>query len=96
MTRPSNALLARFDSMPCFIEAGLESRVETALNAVVGHERANELLATVATATGDTFWYPADDWRACFRPYVVSNGILQIPVADRDRIAALGFWGLDD
>jgi hypothetical protein len=27
----------------------------------------------------DNFWYAADDWRACYRPYVVADGILQIP-----------------
>jgi signal peptide peptidase SppA len=29
---------------------------------------------------GETFWYPVDDWRSSYRPYVVRDGILQIPV----------------
>lgn len=29
---------------------------------------------------GDGFWFSPDDWRARYRPYVVKDGVLQIPV----------------
>lgn len=76
----SNPLIAAFAGEAALIAAGAEVRFEACLNAVAKHEHAETLLNERA-AEGDGFWFAADDWRAGYRPYIVSpSGVLQIPV----------------
>jgi ClpP class serine protease len=76
----TNPLLARFADMPALIDPGSAARFEADLGAVLRHPRADELMASVNASADDGFWFSSDDWRSAFRPYVVRDGILQIPV----------------
>lgn len=53
---------------------------QESLNHVLMHEHAKDFDANYAASQEEDFWYDDDDWRADYRPYVVVNGILQIPV----------------
>lgn len=89
-----NPLIAMFASSLALVAPSEASHVEACINAVSQHPRAQEILYA-ETQANDTFWYPADDWRAQFRPYVVEKGILQIPVKGvllNDFGWALGNW----
>lgn len=88
----TNPLLARFADVPSLVEPGMAARFEACLQAVVQHERADALLSAV---NDDGFWFAADDWRSAYRPYVVRDGILHIPVKGvllHDFPWALGSW----
>lgn len=76
MTHP---LLARFGSEPCLVSADKKDWFESCLNAIVKAPHADEMLNNVY-ASEDGFWPAADHWTAAYRPYVVRDGILQIPV----------------
>jgi signal peptide peptidase SppA len=87
-------LKARFAGVPSLIEPAMQSRFEASLAAVLRHPRAEEMLSARADV-GDGFWPAADDWRAAYRPYVVVDGILQIPVKGvllSEFPWALGSW----
>lgn len=89
-----NPLLARFADVPSLIEPGFAARFEADLGAVMRDENSGKLLSTHASA-GDDFWFPADDWRSAYRPYVVRDGILLIPVKGvllSDFPWAFGSW----
>jgi ClpP class serine protease len=91
-----NPLLARFADVPALIEPSFARRFEADLAAVVGHEKAGELLsASTALSADDGFWFAPDDWRSAYRPYVVRDGVLQIPVKGvllHDFPYAFGSW----
>lgn len=74
-----NTLMARFEGEPSLVVPGFEAQFEACLQAVMRNPRADEMLAETA-ATDDGYWPPADSWKAAYRPYVVRDGILQIPV----------------
>lgn len=76
MTHP---LLGRFMSGPALIAPESRGWFEASLRAAAEHPRMADMLDASATAD-DGFWPPADDWRAAYRPYVVRDGILQVPV----------------
>ncbi|KRR16872.1 S49 family peptidase [Bradyrhizobium retamae] len=76
----NNPLLARFADVPALIDPRSGSRFEADLSAILRHPRAHELMASAELNAGDGFWFAADDWRSMFRPYVVVDGILQVPV----------------
>lgn len=75
----NNPLLARFAEAPALIDPRSSNRFEADLSALLRHPRADELMAA-SLSSGDNFWFAADDWRSAYRPYVVVDGILQIPV----------------
>lgn len=100
-----NPLLARFMAGECaLITPGREDWFRSCLHAATAEPRLGELLAEassmrgmmIAAADGDDgFWYSPDDWRASYRPYVVTDGVLQIPVKGvllHDFPWALGGW----
>ncbi|WP_438278088.1 S49 family peptidase [Nitrobacter sp.] len=90
----NNLMLQRFAGVPSIVAPVMKERFEACLNAVLGHPRAEEMLFAQAGAD-DSFWPPADDWRAGYRPYVVVDGILQIPVKGvllHDFPWAIGTW----
>ncbi|QPC91441.1 S49 family peptidase [Mesorhizobium sp. INR15] len=72
-----NPILARFQDQPALIEEGHSAWLEGCLSAVAA--RLGELEKADAAAA-DSFWFAEDDWRAYYRPYVVKNGILHVPV----------------
>lgn len=74
-----NALLARFEGAPSLVVLGAEAQFEASLQAVLRSPHAEDLLSASAPAD-DGFWPAADAWQARYRPYVVRDGILQIPV----------------
>ena len=79
-----NPLLARLQHEVVHVAADRARWTESCLNALMTHERAADLTAPsdirMASSEDDGFWPPKDDWRANFRPYVVKNGVLLIPV----------------
>lgn len=90
----NNPLLARFASRPSLVAPEMREWFEGCLHGVAGHPRAAEML-DVAAQADDGFWPPADDWRAAYRPYIVRDGILQIPVKGvllHDFAFAVGGW----
>jgi signal peptide peptidase SppA len=90
----NNPLLARFEGVPAYLASERRALFESCLSAVVTHERAAEMLSESAQAD-DGFWPAPDDWRAALRPYVVRDGILQIPVKGvllHDFAFAVGRW----
>lgn len=70
----TNPLLAQFADQVAMVSPDQAARFEACLNAAVEHPRFAELAAVSAHTD---FW--AEDGGWC-RPYVVENGILQIPV----------------
>ena len=90
----NNPLLARFASRPSLVAPEMREWFEGCLTATASHPRAAEMLEANAYAE-DGFWPAPDDWRAAYRPYVVRDGLLQIPVKGvllHDFSFALGGW----
>jgi signal peptide peptidase SppA len=88
-----NPLIARFADVPSLVAPMLRERFEAVLNAVAREPDAGKLMT--AALSGEEFWFAADDWRAKYRPYVVKDGILQIPVKGvllHDFPWAIGSW----
>jgi signal peptide peptidase SppA len=74
MQPASNPFLARFADAPALVAADRRDEFEAALSALAADPAVRELVAD----TGDAFW-DAPGARY-YRPYVVANGILTIPV----------------
>lgn len=74
-------LLQQVVQSPLLIDPASEKLFQQCIEHIVGHEHSEKLLAAAIGANeDDNFWPEANDWRAQFRPYVVKDGILQIPV----------------
>jgi capsid assembly protease len=75
----SSTLLARFENQPSLVAPEMQGLFESCLV-----QAANQLerleKATDKPQMIDDFWFSDDDWRSFLRPYVVREGILQIPV----------------
>lgn len=85
----SNTLLSRFAGEPALIEPAQQARFEACLAAASQHPLFDKIMASPVRSDDDQddddFWADDDfdsddDWRSALRPYVVVNGILQIPV----------------
>lgn len=74
-----NPLLARFAGEPALVAAERRDRFEACLDAVMAIEHGSAMLHEGASAD-DGFWPEPGSWKATFRPYVVVDGVLQIPV----------------
>jgi signal peptide peptidase SppA len=93
----NNSLLTRFANEETMVAPDKMARFESCLR---GAEAATESIeARLADgdqmALMDDFWPEPGDWRAAYRPYVVVDGILQIPVKGvllNDFPWALGSW----
>ncbi|HLP69054.1 MAG TPA: S49 family peptidase, partial [Rhizobium sp.] len=66
-----------FSDAPALLSPEHVGRVESCLHALAQHPHAIDMLSDMA---GEDFWGDSDGWRATLRPYVVKNGVLQIPV----------------
>lgn len=91
-----NPLLARFDCEPALVAPEFQARFESCLAAVMGSDHRAVMLGSAAASGDDTFW--SDDptnWRSVLRPYIVRDGVLQIPVKGvllNDFPYAFGSW----
>lgn len=75
-------LLEKVTSDPLLISASSEALFQASVMHVLGSDHATAMLDSAAAAGADDDFWPTDanDWRAAYRPYNVSNGVLQIPV----------------
>jgi signal peptide peptidase SppA len=73
-----NPFLARFANEPSLIQPGAESRFQAMLNAVALDPRLEQAESEIRA--DENFWGEPGSFKAMLRPYVVLNGILQIPV----------------
>lgn len=80
MTIPAqNLLLARFADQPVLLDQNSGPLVASLLGTMAADPRFADL--TMQASVGDEFWTELGDWgTANLRPYVVVNGVLQIPV----------------
>ncbi len=76
----TNPLLGRFLDSPALVVPRAAARFESDLAAVLRHDHAAAILSASASGNDEAFWFAPDDWRSALRPYVVRDGILQIPV----------------
>ncbi|MDO5646310.1 S49 family peptidase [Paracoccus sp. (in: a-proteobacteria)] len=90
----NNPLVARFDGKPFLVAAEMQAVFESCL-----HQAASTLAriegAVEKPKMVDDFWFNDDHWMAEYRPYKVSDGILQIPVKGvlfHDFPYQLGSW----
>jgi signal peptide peptidase SppA len=81
MPRIDNPILAKLSQEMLLIAPDRAQWYESCLRAVVSDERgAAALMEQPTEHMADDFWpAPDDDWRASMRPYVVRDGVLQIP-----------------
>jgi len=90
----TNPLAARFAGEPALIERSMGERFESCLMQAAASADFEQMMAERADA-GDDFWPQPDSWQARYRPYVVKDGVLHIPVKGvllHDFPYALGDW----
>jgi len=73
---PSNPYLARFADSPALVAPDRRDEFEACLVALAGDGQLRAAMAESAAAGADPFW----DVAKFYRPYVVADGILSIPV----------------
>lgn len=89
-----NPLLARFQNEPTLVSADSRAWFESCIHgasAALSQIREDRTAASME----DDFWFESSDWRSAYRPYVVRDGVLQIPVKGvllNDFPYALGSW----
>ncbi len=79
----SAPLLAQVTQSPLFIAQDSQQLFQESIQHIVGHPDSAKLLASATNAQADSdddFWPKADSWMVAYRPYVVKDGTLQIPV----------------
>lgn len=78
----NNTFLARFADSPALVCPESQARFESALSSgYTQFVKINDrLVAEPVAQEDDDFWYPEDSWVAAYQPYVVRNGMLQIPI----------------
>lgn len=83
MRRLDNPILARMAQEEMLVAPERTQWFESCLRALVSDDRSKQMLAEpmAARMDDDTFWPAPGDWRAELRPYVVSAGILHVPVS---------------
>lgn len=80
----SNPFLSRFASDPVLVAEDQSERFSACLAAAVAHPDYAEICrheAGESASNLDGFWPEAGSWLSRYRPYIVSNGVLQIPVS---------------
>lgn len=79
----NNPLLSRINQEELLVDPSRKDWFESCLHSFMTHEKSDKFLESMsdlASANDDGFWPAPDDWRAQYRPYVVKNGVLQIPI----------------
>lgn len=71
-----NHILARFNDEPAMIHEGSQAWFESCT------EKASSFLVSLEehASSADDFWYTEDDYRSRYQPYIVKDGVLQIPI----------------
>lgn len=90
----TNPLMARFAGEPALVEESMGERFESCLMQAAAQPDFDRLMTERADGSDD-FWPQPDTWQARYRPYVIKDGILQIPVKGvllHDFPYALGDW----
>lgn len=81
-----NRFTAMFAAGACLVAPQMSARFDACLSMLSADADVAKLLhpssqsAPAAAANDADFWFASDDWRAAYRPYVVVEGVLQIPV----------------
>lgn len=73
-------LLESVSQSPLLLAADSEKLFQASIEFITAHEHAPEILGQATHMSDDHDFWGVDDWRAALRPYVVKNGVLQIPV----------------
>lgn len=73
-----NPIIAQFQDQPALIDEGHGAWLQSSLLALGA--RMDEIEKMTAESAAADFWFPDDDYRSRYRPYVVKNGILHVPV----------------
>lgn len=77
-----NPLLTRFIETPSLLAPEWAQSMEANFNLLLNMEHGREMLAAGDVGMGeDAFWPDAGSWESNYRPYSVTNGVLNIPVA---------------
>lgn len=87
-----DSILASFKDNPSLVCIDQQATFNGCFSALTAHADYPKLMAETAQ---DDFWFREDDWRAGYRPYNVSAGILTIPVKGvllHDFPWAIGSW----
>lgn len=74
------ALLSRFADSPALVSEAYTNQFEGCLSALANNPDLPKMLSEKMAADDDGFWPDPNSWRAAYRPYIVRDGILQIPV----------------
>lgn len=90
----------RFADRPALLSPLRANCVEACLRGLASHADLSKLLdaQTASSAqmnSDDDYWPDQDDWMAAYRPYIVKDGVLQIPVKGvllHDFGYQLGSW----
>lgn len=89
-----NPYLARFAGEPKLVAPERLRRLEACLDVLAATERGPAMLAE-GVPDDDGFWPDPGSWKAAYRPYVVADGMLLIPVKGvllHDFAFAVGSW----
>lgn len=89
-----NPFLARLQNEAVMVDIGSRALFEACL------DQAATISARIEASDdrpmmADDFWFDEEDWRAVYRPYVVKDGILHVPIKGvllNDFPYALGSW----
>jgi len=76
-------LLEQVTQNALLIDEGAADLFRASIEHIAAHEHSADFLGTAVSMASDdeNFWPTTDnDWRASYRPYVVKDGILQIPI----------------
>lgn len=71
------AILARFKEGAVLVSPEHQASFEGCMSALAKLPDLPKMMTDMAS---DEFWYRPDDWRSFYRPYLVKDGILTIPV----------------
>ena len=90
-----NPLLSAFANEQIVMASGREAFLQASLDAVLMDPRANELISSMNVGNDNDFWPPEGHWMAAYRPYIVRDGILHVPVRGvllNNFTFAIGGW----
>lgn len=94
MPNNMNPLLARFDQKPSIVAPEMQGIFEASLHQVNAQMNSPEFKAEMASVD-ENWWGEPGSFRSMLRPYIVRDGILQIPVKGvllHDFPYAYGSW----
>lgn len=76
-----NPILASFNQQPVLLSEEMSETFEANIDqAFLTQTKVDTLIQTNPPEMADSFWPDPDSWFASYRPYTVTDGVLQIPV----------------